>query len=95
MAAILCMRPIHIRHCGALTAYKELHEKKDSARLAASSRLWACCPHAFFDKSRNKTEGCAMPIELLVPITIFVLGIVVSVSLSSLGIERIVEGNKK
>lgn len=36
-----------------------------------------------------------MPIELLVPIAIFVLGIVVSVSLSSLGIERIVEGNKK
>ena len=36
-----------------------------------------------------------MPIELLVPITIFVLGIVISVSLSSLGIERIIEGNKK
>jgi hypothetical protein len=36
-----------------------------------------------------------MPIELLVPITIFLLGIVVSVSLSSIGIERIVEGNKK
>ena len=36
-----------------------------------------------------------MPIELLVPITIFVLGIVVSVSLSSIGIERIIEGNKK
>ena len=36
-----------------------------------------------------------MPIELLVPITIFVLGVVVSVSLSSLGIERIVEGNTK
>ena len=36
-----------------------------------------------------------MPIELLVPIAIFVLGIVVSVSLSSLGIECITEGNKK
>lgn len=36
-----------------------------------------------------------MPIELLVPIAIFVLGIVVSVSLSGLGIERIIEGNKK
>jgi hypothetical protein len=36
-----------------------------------------------------------MPIELLVPIAIFVLGIVVSVSLTNLGIERIVEGNKK
>jgi hypothetical protein len=36
-----------------------------------------------------------MPIELLVPIAIFSLGVVISVSLSSLGIERIVEGNKK
>ena len=35
-----------------------------------------------------------MPIELLVPITIFVLGIVVSVSLSSLAIELITEGYK-
>jgi hypothetical protein len=36
-----------------------------------------------------------MPIELLVPIAIFVLGIVVSVRLGSIGIERIVEANKK
>lgn len=36
-----------------------------------------------------------MPIELLVPIGIFTLGIVVSVALSGLGIERIVEGGKK
>lgn len=36
-----------------------------------------------------------MPIELLVPIAIFLLGVVVAVSLSSLGIELIVEGNKK
>lgn len=36
-----------------------------------------------------------MPIELLVPIAIFVLGIVVSVSLSSIGIERVIEANKK
>jgi len=36
-----------------------------------------------------------MPIELLVPITIFVLGIVVAVSLASIGIERVVEANKK
>jgi hypothetical protein len=36
-----------------------------------------------------------MPIELLVPITIFVLGIVVAFRLSSLGIERIVESSKK
>jgi hypothetical protein len=50
---------------------------------------------ALFDKSRNKTRECAMPIELLVPIAIFLLGVVVSVNLSGLGIERIVEGNKK
>jgi len=36
-----------------------------------------------------------MPIELLVPIIIFSLGVVVSISLSSAGIERIVESNKK
>ena len=36
-----------------------------------------------------------MPIELLVPITIFLLGVVVSISLTSMGIERIVEANKK
>ena len=36
-----------------------------------------------------------MPIELLVPLTIFVLGMVISVSLSGLGIERITEDNKK
>jgi hypothetical protein len=36
-----------------------------------------------------------MPIELLVPIAIFVLGIVVSVALSNIGIERVIEANKK
>lgn len=73
----------------------KLRENKDSAKLAVSYKLWAGCPYAFIDKSLNKTEEYAMPIELLVPITIFVLGIVISVSLSSLGIERIIEGNKK
>ena len=36
-----------------------------------------------------------MPIELLVPIGIFVLGIIVSHTLSSLGVQRIVEQQKK
>lgn len=36
-----------------------------------------------------------MPIELLVPITIFSLGVIVAISISAAGIERIVEGNKK
>ncbi len=36
-----------------------------------------------------------MPVELLVPVVIFALGVVVAVSLSSMGIERIVEQNKK
>ena len=35
-----------------------------------------------------------MPIELLVPIAIFLLGVVVAISLSNIGIERVVEGNK-
>lgn len=36
-----------------------------------------------------------MPIELLVPIAIFVLGVIVASSLTTLGIERIIEANKK
>ncbi len=36
-----------------------------------------------------------MPIELLVPVTIFVLGVAVAIYLSSMGIECIVEENKK
>ncbi len=36
-----------------------------------------------------------MPIELLVPITIFLLGVVAAISLASMGIDRIVEANKK
>ena len=36
-----------------------------------------------------------MPIELLVPIGIFLIGILVSVSTAGLGIERIIEGEKK
>jgi hypothetical protein len=36
-----------------------------------------------------------MPIELLVPITIFVLGVLVSVKLSSMGIDCIIEEDKK
>ena len=35
-----------------------------------------------------------MPIELLVPIGIFLLGVVVSVSLASRAIERVIEANK-
>jgi hypothetical protein len=37
----------------------------------------------------------SMPIELLVPIGIFVVGILVSIAASGLGIERIIEGSKK
>jgi hypothetical protein len=36
-----------------------------------------------------------MPIELLVPITVFLLGVVASITLAGMGIERIVEANKK
>jgi hypothetical protein len=47
-------------------------------------------------KSSNKAGGrYSMPIELLVPIGIFVIGILVSVAATSLGIERIIEGQKK
>jgi hypothetical protein len=35
------------------------------------------------------------PIQLIVPIGIFLLGMLVSVNLSSLGIERILEEDKK
>jgi hypothetical protein len=36
-----------------------------------------------------------MPIELLVPLGIFALGVAVAISLAGTGIDRIVEGNKK
>jgi hypothetical protein len=36
-----------------------------------------------------------MPIELLVPVAIFVLGVAVAIHLSGMGIDRIVEQNKK
>ena len=39
--------------------------------------------------------GSVMPIELLVPIIIFSLGVVIAINLSGIGIERIVEGGKK
>ena len=32
-----------------------------------------------------------MPVELLVPISIFLLGVVVAIALTSMGIERITE----
>jgi hypothetical protein len=72
-----------------------LRQNKDSAKLTVSYKLWAGCPDAFIDKSPNNTEECAMPIELLVPIIIFLLGVVIAVRLSSMGIECIVEGSKK
>ena len=73
----------------------KLRQNKDSAKLAFSYKLWAGCPDAFIDKSPNNTEESAMPIELLVPITIFLVGVVIAVRLSSMGIERIVESKKK
>ncbi len=36
-----------------------------------------------------------MPIELLVPIALFFGGVVVSVTLGGLGIQRVAEGSKK
>ena len=36
-----------------------------------------------------------MPVEILVPITIFVLGVVVAIKLGSIGIQRVAEGSKK
>ena len=39
-------------------------------------------------------EGCAMPIEILVPLTIFILGNIVATSLAGLGIERIIQAEK-
>lgn len=36
-----------------------------------------------------------MPVELLVPVVIFVLAVVVAVKLGSIGIERVAESEKK
>lgn len=38
-----------------------------------------------------KRGGYSMPVELLVPVVIFGLGVVVAMSLGSMGIERIIE----
>ena len=35
-----------------------------------------------------------MPIEILVPLTIFVLGVIVATSLAGLGVERIIQAEK-
>jgi len=51
--------------------------------------------YTLFDSHVTKQRGYVMPIELLVPIAIFGLGIVVSVTLGGIGIERVVEANKK
>lgn len=36
-----------------------------------------------------------MPVELLVPVAIFVLGVIVAVSVSTMGIERIADSDAK
>ena len=36
-----------------------------------------------------------MPVELLVPVVIFLSGVVVATSLATMGIERITEASKK
>lgn len=90
-AGITSILPLILLH------FKLLHAQGDSARLACKGRLVFCKNvTGLFNiiMSRNQTEGCAMPIELLVPIAIFLLGMVVSVTLSSLGIERVIEANK-
>lgn len=80
-------------HCDA---YEQLHRMQDSARLLTS---WRGRVVVSFNYDMSCNEGkYAMsiePIQLLVPIGIFVLGMLVSVSLSNLGIERIVETDKK
>jgi len=36
-----------------------------------------------------------MPVELLVPISVFLLGVIVAIKLSGMGIDLIAENNKK
>jgi hypothetical protein len=66
-----------------------------SYKIPTSNRCFdSGCPSA--NRKSSKTVGIdSMPIELLVPIGIFVVGILVSIAASSLGIERIIEGSKK
>ncbi len=77
-----------------LAAYEKLREKKDSAKLAPSKRR-SCGYVVFYFSHITKRRGYAMPIELLVPIAIFGLGIVVSITLGGIGIERVAQNNKK
>ena len=80
-------------HC---VACEQLHEMQDSARLLTSRRGRVVVSFNY-DMSCNEGKYAMSiePIQLLVPIGIFVLGMLVSISLSNLGIERIIETDKK
>jgi hypothetical protein len=95
MAAILCKRPIYIWHVVHWPHILSCAGRKIPLNWRLVVGIGCVVLIPFFISRVTKRRGCAMPIELLVPIIIFVLGIVVSVNLSSLGIERVVEANKK
>ena len=72
---------------------QQLREPGDSARLINRGKAGVLLSLEFFIYIIR--GGCAMPVELLVPVVIFALGVVIAVYLGSMGIERIVEQNKK
>lgn len=76
-----------------------LHADRDSDNIAdegAQHFIALLNTRKFYLNLSNPMEGCAMPpVEILVPIFLFSLGIVVSVTLSGLGIERIIQEEKK
>lgn len=67
-----------------------LQEAVDSARLVSKLGSLAAC----FETLIYFKGECAMPVELLVPVAIFALGVVVAIHLSGMGIDRIVEKKK-
>ncbi len=78
----------------------KLREHFDYVRLAACGwymvfKLLNCFFDNFLISFITQLRESAMPIELLVPITVFLLGVVASISLAGMGIDRIVEANKK
>jgi hypothetical protein len=78
-----------------MNAYKKLHEKKDSAKLRAVRGEVVGLLFYTFLSHITKRRGYVMPIELLVPIAIFGLGIVVSVTLGGIGIDQVLRASKK
>lgn len=72
-----------------------LRREQDSARLMLGGGVTGCVVLYLILIKSYKRRGYAMPIELLVPIALFFGGVIVSITLGGIGIQRVAEANKK